>query len=57
MVRPVLAACEGSGLDCSTKGRQTQMPEGLVIKEEIIPINIPAGVADGMQLSLSRQRK
>ena len=44
--------CEGEGKvissNCSTcKG------EGRVNKEEVIPINIPAGVADGMQLSMT----
>ncbi|MFO7824671.1 MAG: molecular chaperone DnaJ [Cyclobacterium sp.] len=45
-------ACEGSG-QIVDKRPPNADARGLVIKEEIIPINIPAGVADGMQLSLS----
>jgi molecular chaperone DnaJ len=45
-------ACGGSGqiVDKKPAGADAQ---GLMIKEEIIPINIPGGVGDGMQLSLS----
>ncbi|WP_114750652.1 molecular chaperone DnaJ [Pleomorphovibrio marinus] len=45
-------SCGGSGqiVDKKPQGADAQ---GLVIKEEIIPINIPGGVGDGMQLSLS----
>lgn len=44
--------CSGSGqiLDHRPSGVDSS---GLVSKEEIIPIKIPAGVSDGMQLSMS----
>ncbi len=51
-----------SASTCGTCGGNGQIvdkrpPEadgrGLMVKEEIIPINIPGGVADGMQLSMS----
>lgn len=45
-------SCGGSGQIVDRKPSNAD-DRGLVIKEEIIPINIPAGVADGMQLSLS----
>ncbi len=45
-------SCGGSGqiVDKKPQGADAQ---GLIVKEEIIPINIPGGVGDGMQLSLS----
>ncbi|WP_375585170.1 molecular chaperone DnaJ [Cyclobacterium xiamenense] len=45
-------ACEGSGQVVDKKPANADA-RGLVVKEEIIPINIPAGVSEGMQLSLS----
>jgi molecular chaperone DnaJ len=51
-----------SASTCSTCGGNGQMVDkrpsdadirGLILKEEVISINIPAGVADGMQLSMS----
>ena len=44
--------CEGSG-QIVDKRPPNANANGLVVKEEIIPINIPAGVSEGMQLSLS----
>ncbi|MFC4871220.1 molecular chaperone DnaJ [Negadavirga shengliensis] len=44
--------CGGSGQIVDKKPAEAD-DKGLVVKEEIIPINIPGGVADGMQLSLS----
>ncbi|MCU0423950.1 MAG: molecular chaperone DnaJ [Bacteroidia bacterium] len=44
--------CNGSG-KVVDKRPQGVGPDGLVNKEEIVSINIPAGVADGMQLSMS----
>ncbi|EPR68966.1 molecular chaperone DnaJ [Cyclobacterium qasimii] len=44
--------CEGSG-QIVDKRPPNANANGLVLKEEIIPINIPAGVSEGMQLSLS----
>lgn len=44
--------CGGSGQVVDSKPVEAD-ERGLIIKEEIIPINIPGGVADGMQLSLS----
>jgi molecular chaperone DnaJ len=45
-------SCSGSG-QIVDKKPDTADVHGLVIKEEIIPINIPGGVGDNMQLSLS----
>ena len=44
--------CGGNGQIVDKKPAEADA-RGLVLKEEIIPINIPAGVADGMQLSMS----
>lgn len=44
--------CEGSGKKITKKCHQCQ-GEGVEVKEEIIEINIPAGVQEGMQLSMS----
>ncbi|MDN3668550.1 molecular chaperone DnaJ [Echinicola jeungdonensis] len=44
--------CGGSGQMIDKKPDHADA-RGLEIKEEVIPINIPGGVADGMQLSLS----
>ncbi len=46
------AVCGGSGQIVDKKPAEADS-RGLVIKEEIIPINIPGGVAEGMQLSMS----
>ena len=45
-------SCHGSGqiIDKRPSGVGA---DGLVVKEEIVSVNIPAGVADGMQLSMS----
>lgn len=43
--------CGGSGQIVDKKPADAD-PRGLIFKEEIIPINIPSGVADGMQLSM-----
>ncbi|GGZ23354.1 chaperone protein DnaJ [Echinicola pacifica] len=45
-------ACGGTGQIIDKKPDHADA-KGLMLKEEVIPINIPAGVADGMQLSLS----
>ncbi|MBS9522476.1 molecular chaperone DnaJ [Litoribacter ruber] len=45
-------SCGGNGQIVDKKPANADA-KGLVIKEEIIPINIPGGVADGMQLSMS----
>jgi molecular chaperone DnaJ len=45
-------ACGGNGQLVDFKPADAD-PRGLVLKEEVISINIPAGVADGMQLSMS----
>jgi len=45
-------ACGGNGQIVDKKPANADA-KGLIIKEEIIPINIPGGVADGMQLSMS----
>lgn len=45
-------SCGGSGQIVDKKPAEADA-RGLVVKEEIIPINIPAGVTDNMQLSLS----
>ncbi|MGY6741958.1 MAG: molecular chaperone DnaJ [Cecembia sp.] len=44
--------CGGNGQIVDKKPAEADA-RGLILKEEIIPINIPAGVADGMQLSMS----
>ncbi|WP_373521555.1 molecular chaperone DnaJ [Aquiflexum sp.] len=44
--------CGGNGQIVDKKPAEAD-PRGLILKEEVIPINIPAGVADGMQLSMS----
>lgn len=44
--------CSGSGKIVDKKPADADY-QGLVVSEEIIPINIPGGVAEGMQLSLS----
>lgn len=44
--------CEGSGQTVDKRPANADS-RGLVVKEEVIPINIPGGVADGMQLSLT----
>ncbi|WP_215224339.1 molecular chaperone DnaJ [Echinicola shivajiensis] len=45
-------SCGGSGQIIDKKPDNADA-NGLLLKEEVIPINIPGGVADGMQLSLS----
>ncbi|TVP49862.1 MAG: molecular chaperone DnaJ [Mongoliibacter sp.] len=45
-------ACGGNGQIIDKKPAEAD-PRGLIIKEEVISINIPGGVADGMQLSMS----
>lgn len=44
--------CEGEG-KVVVEACQSCQGEGRILKEEIIPINLPAGVAEGMQLSMS----
>lgn len=44
--------CDGEGTVIGTKCNKC-FGNGIVKGEEIIPVNIPAGVADGMQLSMS----
>src|SRR5690554_5612660 len=44
--------CGGSGQIIDKRPAEADA-RGLIVKEEIIPINIPAGVSDSMQLSLS----
>ncbi|MFD2202392.1 molecular chaperone DnaJ [Shivajiella indica] len=44
--------CGGNGQIVDKKPAEADA-RGLVLKEEVITINIPAGVADGMQLSMS----
>lgn len=44
--------CGGSGQIVDRKPAEADS-NGLIIREEVISINIPAGVADGMQLSMS----
>jgi molecular chaperone DnaJ len=44
--------CGGSGQIVDKKPAEADA-RGLIVKEEIIPINIPGGVAEGMQLSMS----
>ncbi|WP_186753942.1 molecular chaperone DnaJ [Echinicola salinicaeni] len=45
-------SCGGTGQTIDKKPDHADA-NGLLLKEEVIPINIPGGVADGMQLSLS----
>jgi len=45
-------ACGGNGQIVDKRPAEADA-KGLVIREEIIPIKIPGGVADGMQLSMS----
>ncbi|WP_194776104.1 molecular chaperone DnaJ [Pararhodonellum marinum] len=45
-------ACGGSGQMVDKKPADAD-PQGLIVREEILSINIPGGVADGMQLSMS----
>lgn len=45
-------ACSGSGKTIDKRPAGVSA-DGLVSKEEIVSVNIPAGVADGMQLSMS----
>jgi len=44
--------CDGEGKKVTQKCDVCQ-GEGRELREEVIPINVPAGVADGMQLSMS----
>jgi molecular chaperone DnaJ len=44
--------CGGNGQIVDKKPAEADS-NGLILKEEVISINIPAGVADGMQLSMS----
>jgi molecular chaperone DnaJ len=44
--------CDGEGKKVS-QNCETCQGEGRELKEEVIAINVPAGVADGMQLSMS----
>lgn len=44
--------CDGNGQIVDRKPAEADS-NGLIIREEVISINIPAGVADGMQLSMS----
>jgi molecular chaperone DnaJ len=44
--------CGGNGQIVDKKPAEADA-RGLILKEEVIAINIPAGVADGMQLSMS----
>jgi len=46
------AVCGGSGQIVDRKPAEADS-RGLIVREEIIPINIPGGVAEGMQLSMS----
>lgn len=46
------SVCGGSGQIVDKKPAEADS-RGLIIKEEVITINIPGGVADGMQLSMS----
>ena len=50
--RSTCSSCGGSG-QTITKKCTTCYGEGIVSAEEVITFNIPAGVAEGMQLSLS----
>lgn len=44
--------CGGAGQTIDKKPKDADA-QGLIIKEETIPVNIPAGVVDGMQLKVS----
>lgn len=44
--------CGGNGQMVDKRPSEADI-RGLILKEEVISINIPAGVADGMQLSMS----
>lgn len=44
--------CGGNGQMVDKRPAEADL-RGLILKEEVISINIPAGVADGMQLSMS----
>lgn len=46
------SSCNGSGKTIDKRPAGVA-PDGLVSNEEIVTVNIPAGVADGMQLSMS----
>jgi len=46
------AVCGGSGQIVDKKPAEADS-RGLIVKEEVITINIPGGVGDGMQLSMS----
>ncbi|NVJ86962.1 MAG: molecular chaperone DnaJ [Algoriphagus sp.] len=46
------AVCGGSGQIVDKKPAEADS-RGLIVKEEVITINIPGGVAEGMQLSMS----
>lgn len=48
----VCPTCHGSGKTVDKRPAGVG-PDGLINKEEIVTINIPAGVANGMQLSMS----
>jgi molecular chaperone DnaJ len=48
----ICPACGGNGQIVDKKPADADA-RGLILKEEVIAINIPAGVADGMQLSMS----
>lgn len=48
----VCPSCNGEGKTITTKCPKCS-GEGVVLEEEVISINIPAGVAEGMQLSMS----
>ncbi|MBP6385654.1 MAG: molecular chaperone DnaJ [Pseudarcicella sp.] len=52
MTTAVCPTCNGDGKMIKTRC-EACFGEGRVLEEEIIPIKIPAGVADGMQLSMS----
>ena len=44
--------CGGAGQTIDKKPKDADA-QGLIVKEETIPVNIPAGVVDGMQLKVS----
>ncbi len=48
----VCPACGGNGQTIDKKPAEADI-RGLILKEEVININIPGGVAEGMQLSMS----
>ncbi len=49
----VCDACQGSGKHIKTKCPHCQ-GQGIVMGEEVVDVKIPAGVAEGMQLTLQR---